>query len=719
MRAAAVGLAAIGHAAWAGPPCAQPPANCQQPDQLGHGTDGAAAATSDLNASAGPALAVQDNLIIDQGGSITSVCWWGLYLDFDALADCSPGGVPDIFFISYFDNVIGFPGKPGALKAGPFLATGAGLSKAPTGNVVPSVNGDLDEYVFSATHPAVAVEPGECVWIQIQADTTGSSPSCFWLWSTAPNAAEGGVGDGVSWQQGLERDYDMAFCVNHPLGDPSACALEIDPGCGGAVNVCNLETSPDPGCADQECCTLVCTPAADGGAGLPFCCVNAWSQQCVDAAVEICGPPSACGVPGTGTCFLPHGDMTPFCNDAECCTLVCSFDPYCCGDPEGGFWDLDCSIEALLTCDCMPGDEPANDDCADAVPIGLGDTPIDNACATTSPPSHATCNDGFLAGLGLDVWYTYTADFTGRLLVSTCNAANYDTLLAVYDGCDCGDLGDPPLACNNNGPICIGFSSQLLVEVVQGSCYTIRVGSGHVLPTGTGTLTLAQDFSKPCALDGSIPPGAMPEGEACGEDVNGGCENDPDPPAFTPVQFGDVIHGTAWADGGTRDKDWYELVLTETTEIGLIIESEFPALFGLADTNLVGSGDCLDFMDGVFPGTIAPPCEETFINVTLGPGTWWPLVTVNSTEGFPCGTDNDYVLQIAGPPCPWDCDGSADGNVNIADLLAFLGQYDVQSPTVCTGGTCDFNGDGCVDVVDLLKLLSHYTTDPGGIGCPQ
>ncbi len=70
--------------------------------------------------------------------------------------------------------------------------------------------------------------------------------------------------------------------------------------------------------------------------------------------------------------------------------------------------------------------------------------------------------------------------------------------------------------------------------------------------------------------------------------------------------------------------------------------------------------------------------------------------------------------------CPWNCDGSVDGSVNVADLLALLAQFDVSSPIDCTGGSCDFNADGCVDVTDMLKLLAHYNTDPvGGVGCPQ
>ena len=84
--------------------------------------------------------------------------------------------------------------------------------------------GDLVEYGYTATHPDVSVAAGECVWIEIRNDTTGSAPTCIWLWSTAPSSGEGGLGDAVSWQNDNLRDFDLAFCLNEPLGDPSTCA---------------------------------------------------------------------------------------------------------------------------------------------------------------------------------------------------------------------------------------------------------------------------------------------------------------------------------------------------------------------------------------------------------------------------------------------------------------------------------------------------------------
>jgi hypothetical protein len=51
-----------------------------------------------------------------------------------------------------------------------------------------------------------------------------------------------------------------------------------------------------------------------------------------------------CGVPGSGSCAAAKA--TPFCDDAACCTLICSFDPFCCATQ----WDLACASAANETC---------------------------------------------------------------------------------------------------------------------------------------------------------------------------------------------------------------------------------------------------------------------------------------------------------------------------------------------------------------------------------
>lgn len=113
--------------------------------------------------------------------------------------------------------------------------------------------------------------------------------------------------------------------------------------------------------------------------------------------------------------------------------------------------------------------------------------------------------------------------------------------------------------------------------------------------------------------------------------------------------------------------------------------------------------------------------------VTADPGPSTGSGKVQRLNALVPGTPEDLIsalnfhptgITVVGSPCPWDCDGSGDGNANVADLLTLLGQWDSVGPGTCNGGSCDFNLDGCTNVVDLLMLLSHYTTDPSGVGCP-
>ncbi len=101
-------------------------------------------------------------------------------------------------------------------------------------------------------------------------------------------------------------------------------------------------------------------------------------------------------------------------------------------------------------------------------------------------------------------------------------------------------------------------------------------------------------------------------------------------------------------------------------------------------------------------------------------GSCGPATVCGCAElgGFYAGDGVECSPDLCASICPWDCDGSNDGSVNILDLLSLLAQWDANAPVLCLGGSCDFNGDGCVDVIDLLKMLAHYTTDPAGIGCP-
>ncbi len=139
------------------------------------------------------------------------------------------------------------------------------------------------------------------------------------------------------------------------------------------------------------------------------------------------------------------------------------------------------------------GGPPANDDCADALPIAL-DTVIalDTTNATTDGPPATGCffNNDFI---NKDIWYMFFAPQTREYRVSMCGSA-YDSRLAVYDECDCPPL-DPPIACDDD--FCDpGLQSEVDFDAIEGWCYRIRVGgyvsSGGTTQSGTGIIEITE-----------------------------------------------------------------------------------------------------------------------------------------------------------------------------------------------------------------------------------
>ncbi len=121
----------------------------------------------------------------------------------------------------------------------------------------------------------------------------------------------------------------------------TAAALGAVVSAAGAGDPCGTGDScfvaqSTPGCIDVTCCSSVC--------GLdPFCCSTAWDVACAKTAGLFCLPADPCASSGHD-CFSVSA--VAGCNDASCCSTVCSFDPYCCS----GGWDGLCVGAAELLC---------------------------------------------------------------------------------------------------------------------------------------------------------------------------------------------------------------------------------------------------------------------------------------------------------------------------------------------------------------------------------
>ncbi len=142
------------------------------------------------------------------------------------------------------------------------------------------------------------------------------------------------------------------------------------------------------------------------------------------------------------------------------------------------------------------GGPPDGDTCAACIPVGDGDfsgTTTDNTgCGITDCGFQNT----------IDEWLCYTASCTGTVTASTCNAATFDTVLSVFDGCP--EAGDPPIACNDDSTGC-GLTTELSWSALAGQVYLVRV-SGFNGEDGDYTITFSCDAAPTgacCQLDGT------------------------------------------------------------------------------------------------------------------------------------------------------------------------------------------------------------------------
>ncbi|TVR39980.1 MAG: T9SS C-terminal target domain-containing protein [Cryomorphaceae bacterium] len=152
----------------------------------------------------------------------------------------------------------------------------------------------------------------------------------------------------------------------------------------------------------------------------------------------------------------------------------------------------------------------------------------------------------------------------------------------------------------------------------------------------------------PCGLElPEVPNEAVPEGETCGADTNGGCNMAT--PTFKTVACGQTIVGSAWADGGTRDTDWYILTTTIAGDVMLNLDAEFPALLGVILDFEVA--DC-PFITDFDEFTTSEYCSSTSLTVNLPVGNHIIFVAPNVFNDYPCdGGNNNYVLSIEGDLC--------------------------------------------------------------------
>ena len=142
------------------------------------------------------------------------------------------------------------------------------------------------------------------------------------------------------------------------------------------------------------------------------------------------------------------------------------------------------------------------------------------------------------------------------------------------------------------------------------------------------------------------PSTSIAESEACGSDVNGGC-NMP-VPFFEPINCGDTICGSGWADANIRDTDWFTFDVTVPGIYTIVANTMFPAQMGYIGPN--AACPITAFTDYV---TSPDECDTLSLTGFLSAGTWIYFISPSLFNGYPCGSgQNSYLTYVCAPNPP-------------------------------------------------------------------
>ena len=239
-----------------------------------------------------------------------------------------------------------------------------------------------------------------------------------------------------------------------------------------------------------------------------------------------------------------------------------------------------------------------NDNCYFAKPISeVTNLPFDTTQATQDGPHHCLYSP--------NLWYCYTASCTGEVTVSLLGSS-FDTMLAVYDDCNCDHTEDTLIECNDD--TADSRQSKIVFDAIAGNQYLIEVG-GYALETGQGVLTVS--------CEGVTPPPASKDD----------CENAKEISDIKDMPF-DTTNATFDGSGlcMTSPNIWYCYTATCSGDVTVSL-----------------AGSTFDTMLAVYDGCECYPTSNDLIECNDDAGnSYQSAITFVATEG------KQYLIEVGG-----------------------------------------------------------------------
>lgn len=555
---------------------------------------------------------------------------------------------------------------------------------------------------------------------------------------------------------------DCAQCCN--TSDCGSC--EICQG-GACVSTCVSCESCQGGVCTSGCgpceicqggvCVFTCDACEDcqGGTCVPIQCDPCETCQgggCVSSCVSCESCQDGQCVSGCPDCYTCQGDTcVADCDPCERCVSGQCADK--CGD-------LICDEECGETTTCSIDCGCPNDTCATATVIGgLPYADAESTCPCADDYDDVCPYEGSTSG---DAVYKYTAGKNECIAISLCDGSAYDTKVYVY----ANDCSGAAIACNDDSCATPNYPDPYVselgnIQLVAGQTYYIVV-DGYDGDCGEYTLVVEE---APCC-DIICDPNATMENEpncaAPNDTVNGGC-NSPVPvsdcctdnaaagcddsdcqavvcaidafccgatwdqvcadlavencgtlcddvvyPYFSTISCDESMCGSGAFDGSTRDTDWYEITVVESTQLTWSVAAEFESVIGMVETIPLGSADCAHTTGFLRPAALPDLCDEGNVTVCVPPGTFRFFVAPTFSGAVQCPTG--YSVRLGCEPCvPVQACCTRDGaceEKTEADCAAVGGTFHGLG-TPCGPFTTDAGCD--VDVEDFSGFQRCFT----------
>jgi hypothetical protein len=370
-----------------------------------------------------------------------------------------------------------------------------------------------------------------------------------------------------------------------------------------------------------------------------------------------------------------------------------------------------CPSGYRATVTCAEAVLPKNDECSGAIALEVPSSTLGSNQGSLPDPGAFTCVTG---GGGPGVWYSIVGDGT-TITATTCSPNTpMDTKLLVYCGPDCDNLfcvtgNDDDGVCSEPGFSPPFWRSTASFCTTAGQTYWIFVmgfggsqGDFELILSSDGFACDGAAACEPIVVTcakGDIAEGEFEGGFGCGvptDFFNGGCNSVPE--VYSNIACGDIVCGSGEFNGFTRDTDWYQITVTESTEFTWsVLESSFEWVIFIIDLN----GGCGGLGIVAFGTGLAG--QPGSISGAVGPGTYAMFMGPNFTVPVSC--PSGYRNQLTcGQPCAVKCSGTPEG------------EDDCGVPTDTFNGGCNsvppvFSSINCGDVVCGTGAFDGFTRD--------